>query len=54
LIYGTDETSMLNVAQTTPLILGFDVCGEVVEVGSAVTQFQVGDQVYGALGLSGA
>jgi NADPH:quinone reductase-like Zn-dependent oxidoreductase len=36
-----------------PLILGFDVCGEVVEVGSAVTQFQVGDRVYGALGLPG-
>ena len=36
-----------------PLILGFDVCGEVVEVGTAVTQFQVGDRVYGSLSLPG-
>ena len=36
-----------------PLILGFDVCGEVVEVGSAVTRFQVGDRVYGTVGLPG-
>ena len=35
-----------------PLILGGDVAGEVVEVGSAVTRFQVGDRVVGyAAGL---
>lgn len=34
-----------------PLILGFDVCGEVVEVGAQVTRFQVGDRVYGSVSL---
>jgi len=31
-----------------PHILGWDVAGEVVEVGSNVTKFQPGDEVYGA------
>lgn len=29
-----------------PMILGFDVSGEVVEVGAAVTQFKMGDFIY--------
>ncbi|MBE9129182.1 MULTISPECIES: NAD(P)-dependent alcohol dehydrogenase [unclassified Coleofasciculus] len=29
-----------------PLVLGFDVSGEVVEVGDSVTRFKVGDQIY--------
>jgi 2-desacetyl-2-hydroxyethyl bacteriochlorophyllide A dehydrogenase len=32
-----------------PMILGFDVSGEVVEIGSQVTQFKPGDLVYGCL-----
>lgn len=32
-----------------PMILGFDVSGEVVEVGSTVTQFQIGDLIYACL-----
>lgn len=32
-----------------PMILGFDVSGEVVEVGSQVTQFKPGDLVYACL-----
>jgi len=36
-----------------PIILGFDLSGEVVEVGSGVTRFKPGDQVYGAVGLPG-
>lgn len=32
-----------------PLILGFDVAGEVVEVGSQVTRFRVGDRIYARL-----
>jgi NADPH:quinone reductase-like Zn-dependent oxidoreductase len=36
-----------------PLILGFDVCGEVVEVGTGVTRFEIGDRVYGTVGLPG-
>ncbi len=31
---------------TLPLILGWDVSGEVVEVDPAVTEFKVGDEVY--------
>jgi NADPH:quinone reductase-like Zn-dependent oxidoreductase len=36
-----------------PLILGFDVCGEVVEVGSYVTKFKPGDLVYGMVDFPG-
>ena len=32
-----------------PMVLGYDVAGEVVEVGSAVTQFRPGDQIYACL-----
>nr|WP_298935569.1 NADP-dependent oxidoreductase [uncultured Dyadobacter sp.] len=32
-----------------PLIPGWDISGEVVGVGSRVTEFKVGDQVFGAL-----
>lgn len=36
-----------------PLVLGFDVCGEVVEVGSNVTRFKPGDLVYGMVDFPG-
>lgn len=36
-----------------PMILGFDVAGEVVEVGEQVTRFQPGDEIYGSLGFPG-
>ncbi|QIR36344.1 NAD(P)-dependent alcohol dehydrogenase [Tolypothrix sp. PCC 7910] len=36
-----------------PLILGFDLAGEVVEVGSAVKDFQPGDAIYGSTALPG-
>lgn len=36
-----------------PKILGFDVAGEVVEVGSEVTRFQVGDSIYGSTSFPG-
>ncbi|MEQ8751889.1 MAG: NAD(P)-dependent alcohol dehydrogenase [Coleofasciculus sp. G1-WW12-02] len=32
-----------------PMVLGFDISGEVVEVGTAVTRFQPGDQIYACL-----
>ncbi|BAZ69581.1 MAG: NAD(P)-dependent alcohol dehydrogenase [Pelatocladus maniniholoensis HA4357-MV3] len=32
-----------------PMILGFDLAGEVVEVGSNVTRFTIGDSIYGTL-----
>ena len=34
-------------AEDLPQILGFDMAGDIVEVGSDVTQFAVGDAVYG-------
>jgi NADPH:quinone reductase-like Zn-dependent oxidoreductase len=36
-----------------PLILGFDVSGEVVAVGDRVTHFKVGDLIYANTGLPG-
>ncbi|MBW4427777.1 MAG: NAD(P)-dependent alcohol dehydrogenase [Nostoc desertorum CM1-VF14] len=36
-----------------PKILGFDLAGEVVAVGSDATRFQPGDAIYGRTGLSG-
>lgn len=36
-----------------PLILGFDVAGEVLAVGSLVRDFQVGDAVYGSTSFPG-
>jgi NADPH:quinone reductase-like Zn-dependent oxidoreductase len=32
-----------------PMILGFDLAGEVVEVGANVTRFTIGDSIYGTL-----
>jgi NADPH:quinone reductase-like Zn-dependent oxidoreductase len=39
--------------QKFPLILGFDVAGEVMEVGSQVTRFQIGDTIYGSTSFPG-
>ncbi len=36
-----------------PKILGFDVAGEVVEVGSQVTRFKPGDAIYGSTSFPG-
>jgi NADPH:quinone reductase-like Zn-dependent oxidoreductase len=36
-----------------PLILGFDLAGEVVKVGSQVTRFQPGDVIYGCADFPG-
>ncbi|MBD2569961.1 NAD(P)-dependent alcohol dehydrogenase [Anabaena lutea] len=36
-----------------PMILGFDVAGEVVEVGSQVTRFKVEDAIYGSTSFPG-
>jgi NADPH:quinone reductase-like Zn-dependent oxidoreductase len=32
-----------------PIVLGYDVCGEVVEIGSEIKRFKTGDIVYGVL-----
>ncbi|MGF1675866.1 MAG: NAD(P)-dependent alcohol dehydrogenase [Rivularia sp. (in: cyanobacteria)] len=36
-----------------PMILGFDLAGVVLEVGSQVSGFRVGDEIYGSLGIPG-
>jgi NADPH:quinone reductase-like Zn-dependent oxidoreductase len=36
-----------------PLVLGFDVAGEVVEIGPEVTRFEPGDAVFGVVDLNG-
>ncbi|BAZ26915.1 alcohol dehydrogenase zinc-binding domain-containing protein [Kalymmatonema gypsitolerans NIES-4073] len=36
-----------------PMILGFDLSADVVEVGSQVTRFKPGDAIYGNVGLLG-
>lgn len=42
-----------DLAMYEPLILGWDVSGEVVETGSQVTQYQVGDEVFGMVNFVG-
>lgn len=37
----------------SPIILGWDVSGIITEVGSAVTQFKVGDEVFGMINFPG-
>ncbi len=36
-----------------PMILGFDLAGVVLEIGSQVTNFKVGDEIYASLGVPG-
>jgi len=36
-----------------PMILGFDLAGVVLEVGSQVSNFRVGDEIYGSLSVPG-
>lgn len=40
----------LPIAPTTPAILGMDFAGVITEIGEGVTQFHVGDEVYGCAG----
>ena len=36
-----------------PVILGWDISGEVVETGNGVTDFKIGDQVFGMVNFFG-
>lgn len=36
-----------------PMVLGFDLAGVVLQVGSQVSNFRVGDEIYGSVGLPG-
>lgn len=39
--------------ENTNIILGWDASGEIVEIGSDVLDFKVGDEVFGLIGLPG-
>ncbi|MEJ5105966.1 NADP-dependent oxidoreductase [Chryseobacterium sp. MYb328] len=41
------------LAKYNPLILGWDISGVIVETGSEVTSFQVGDEVFGMINFAG-
>ncbi|GMN42499.1 hypothetical protein TIFTF001_011700 [Ficus carica] len=45
---------LLKHADTLPIVPGFDVAGVVVKVGSQVTKFKAGDEVYGDVNESGS
>lgn len=42
-----------DLAHCNPLILGWDISGEVVEVGNNVTRFRLGDEVFGMINFVG-
>lgn len=42
-----------DLAHFDPLILGWDISGEVVEVGNKVTRFRIGDEVFGMINFVG-
>lgn len=41
------------LSQYDPLILGWDISGVIVEIGNAVTNFQIGDEVFGLINFVG-
>ncbi|MCE7039601.1 NADP-dependent oxidoreductase [Dyadobacter sp. CY312] len=41
------------LAKHDPLILGWDISGEIVEVGKGATRFQIGDEVFGMINFVG-
>lgn len=50
--YNDDMLSML-YGKERPLILGWDIAGTVTEVGAAVSNFKVGDKVFGMVNFPG-
>lgn len=42
-----------DLAENNPLILGWDVSGEVMEIGNTATKFKVGDEVFGMINFLG-
>lgn len=48
----TGETKLLH-GKTRPLVVGYDFAGEIDALGSGVTEFKIGDRVFGFLAYSG-
>ncbi|MBD0776674.1 NADP-dependent oxidoreductase [Maribacter sp. ANRC-HE7] len=48
-----DEMLSMMYGKERPVILGWDIAGTVTEVGSAVTNFEVGDKVFGMVNFPG-
>ena len=42
-----------DLANNNPLILGWDISGEIVEVGDKVSKFKIGDEVFGMINFLG-
>ena len=41
------------LVNVNPLILGWDISGEIVEIGNKVSQFNLGDEVFGMVNFVG-
>ena len=48
-----DEMLSMMYGKERPIILGWDIAGTVTEVGAAVTNFKVGDKVFGMVNFPG-
>lgn len=42
-----------DLAKYSPLVLGWDISGEVTEIGDEVTEFNMGDEVFGMVNFAG-
>ncbi len=42
-----DGSSFVSKSLTLPSGMGFDLCGEIVELGAGVSSFQIGDMILG-------
>lgn len=49
----SDEMLNMFFGEKRPLILGWDIAGTVTEIGAAVTNFKIGDNVFGMVNFPG-
>lgn len=53
-VRGNEEVLNMIYGEQRPAILGWDIAGEVVVIGDNVSQFEVGDRVFGMINFPGA